>query len=145
MKLLNLAIWTLVSALSANADWAPFDINTTQCQQCIQGQGILLFTDDDIEGFCRGIMDACADGQVDKTTYNGEDNAAFIWDPMGAEGNDACPSTMDRCTANVAGVRGGACPTNTVTASGEIQLDSGGRAGLVIITGGCFCASPQTC
>lgn len=143
-----LAMWALTSAIHINSDWAPFDWNTSECQQCYQGQGIMLYEDWDIWRFCRYIMDACADGQVDAVTYLAEGdgaNALFQWHPIAEDGNVACPSSMDICKPNVRAVRGGQCPTNAVTASGEIQLDTGGRAGLVVISGGCFCASILTC
>ena len=107
----------------------------------------MLYTGEDIDNFCRKIMDACADGQVDAVTHNaaGPGNVFFQWNPIATEGNIACPTSMDVCHPNVAAVRGGQCPANAVTASGEIQLDTGGRAGLIVIAGGCFCASPYTC
>lgn len=109
----------------------------------------MLYTEDDIRGFCRKIMDACADGQVDKVTHKADKgeggNVGFLWEPKATEGNNACPSSMDLCFGSVNGVRAGQCPTNAVTASGIIQLSTGGDAGLVEIFGSCFCASPSTC
>lgn len=149
MKLSTIATWVLASALGAQADWAPFDVNESECQTCMpgMGQGILLYGEEDVTAFCRKIMDACADGQVDKVTHNAGDggNAVFLWEPSATDGNNACPSTEELCFNNVNSVRAGQCPANAVTASGIMQLSSGGDAGLVLIAGGCFCASPSTC
>lgn len=138
-------IKTLVSSallVGVSAEWSGVSRDDVQCSTCSQGKAVLLFDDGHLDGFCDEIVNMYRDEDWKDTISKALDAGVLIFQPDG-EYSDRGPSDRDNCRTVVSSIIGG-CSSCAVGRSAEVSVD-GNIAGLLVVTGSCFCADPATC